>query len=127
MRGSPTRRSFRPKLAAIDDTQPDIAASLRALLDRLAAGQDITDRVTPEFAKVITPDATKSVQQRVSRLWPGGTLTLVRRVPAPRDPAHAVVSTFRLVKGNESALIVYSLTPDGKVAVLGFQPDREYQ
>jgi CubicO group peptidase (beta-lactamase class C family) len=116
-----------PKLTAIDDTQPDIAASLRPLLDRLAAGQDITDLVTPEFAKIITPGATKSVQQRLSQLWPGGTLTLVRRVPAPRDPAHSVLSTFRLVKGNESALVVYSLAPDGKVAALGFQPDREYQ
>ncbi len=116
-----------PKLSAIDDTQPDIAASLRPLLDRLAAGQDITDRVTPEFAKIITPAATKSVQQRVSRLWPGGTLTLVRRVPAPRDPAHAVLSTFRLAKGDQSALIIYSLTPEGKVAAFGVQPDREYQ
>jgi CubicO group peptidase (beta-lactamase class C family) len=116
-----------PKLVAIDDTQPDIAASLRALLDRLAAGQDISDRVTPEFAKIVTPDATKAVRQRLASLWPGGTLTLVRRVPAPRDPAHSVLSTFRLVKGEQSTLVVFSLTPDGKVAALGFQPDREYQ
>ena len=116
-----------PRLTAIEDTTPGIAASLRSLLDLMAAGRDIRDRVTPEFAKIITPETTKSVQTRVSPLWPGGTLTLVRRTPLPNDPAARTLSTFRLTKGSEVLLIVYVLTPDGKVAGLQFQPDREYQ
>ncbi len=115
-----------PKFTAIDDTQPAIAASLRSLLDRIAAGQDIRDQVTPEFAKLVTPGAIKESQMRVGALWPGGTLSLVRRSAVPNDPIR-VISTFRLTKGNEAILIVLSLTPDGKVAALGFQPDREYQ
>ncbi len=113
-----------PKLTAIADTQPDIAASLRALLDRVAAGQDISGQVTPEFAKIITPEITQSVQKLVAPLWPGGRLTLVRRVPAPNDPARTL-SIFRITKGTQALLVTYSLNADGKVAGLRFQPNRE--
>ena len=115
-----------PRLAAMDDTQPAIAASLRALLDRIAAGQDIHDQVVPNFAKIITPEMTKSVQRRVAPLWPGGTLTLVRRAPGPVDPTRTV-STFRLTKGDQSLLVIFGLGPDGKATGLRFVPDREYQ
>ena len=115
-----------PRFAAMDDTQPAIAASLRALLDRIAAGQDIRDQMTPNFAKILTPEMTQSVQRRVAPLWPGGTLTLVRRSPGPIDPTRTL-STFRLTKGDQSVLVNFSLTPDGKAAGLQFVPDREYQ
>ena len=119
-------RLLPPKLSAIDDTQPAIAASLRSLLDRIAAGQDIREHVTPEFAKIITPEITKNVQARVAPVWPGGILTLVRRTPVPNDPTRTL-STFRLTKGDQALIVIYSLTPEGKVAGLQFQPDREYQ
>ena len=115
-----------PRLTAMDDTQPAIAASLRALLDRIAAGQDIRDQMAPNFAQMVTPEMTKSVQRRIAPLWPGGTLTLVRRSPGPVDPARTA-STFRLTKGDQSLLIGFTLTPDGKAAGLQFVPDREYQ
>ncbi|MDP9106009.1 MAG: beta-lactamase family protein [Candidatus Eremiobacteraeota bacterium] len=115
-----------PRLTAIDDTQPAIAASLRVLLDRIAAGQDIRDRMPPNFAKTVTPEVTQNVQRRVAPLWPGGTLTLVRRSPSPIDPTRTV-STFRLTKGDQSLLVVFGVAPDGKVAGLQFVPDREYQ
>lgn len=115
-----------PKLTAIADAQPAIAASLRSLLDRISAGQDIRDQTTPDLAKLISPEATKSVQQLVSPVWPGGTLTLVMRIPAPNDPTRTL-STFRLTKGDQGLLVSYSLTPDGRIAALRFQPDREYQ
>ena len=115
-----------PKLSAIEDTQPAIVASLRTLLDRIAAGQDIRDRLAPDFAKIITPEITKSVQTRVAPVWPGGSLTLVRRNPAPND-ATRTLSTFRLAKGDQALIVVYALAADGKVVGLQFQPDREYQ
>jgi len=115
-----------PKLATIDDTQPAIAASLRALLDRLAAGLDIRDRAGPESAALATPERTKSVREKLAQLWPGGTLTLVRRTPHPGDPARTL-STFRLRKGGQALLIVYTLTLDGKVGGFQIQTDREYQ
>ena len=115
-----------PRLAAIEDTQPAIAASLRSLLDGMAAGRDVRDRMVPRLAELTTPEMTKSVQRRLAPLWPGGTLTLVRRAPAPNDPARTL-STFRLTKGDQAILIAYSLAPDGKAGGLQFVPDREYQ
>ncbi len=115
-----------PRLTAMNDTQPAIAAALRGLLDRIAAGQDPRDQMTPNFAKIVTPEMTQSVQRRIAPLWPGGTLTLVRRSLGPVDPTRTL-STFRLTKGDQSVLVNISLTPDGKAAGLQFVPDREYQ
>jgi hypothetical protein len=66
------------------------------------------------------------VLQAVAPLWPGGTLTLVRRANAPND-ATRVLSTYRLTKGDRSLLVIYSVNADGKVAALGFRPDSDYQ
>ncbi len=115
-----------PKLTAIEDTQPAIAAALRLVLDRVAAGSDIRDIVTPQFARIVTPEAIARSRDAVSPVWPGGTLTLVKRFAAPADPSR-VVSTFRVTKGDKAILVLYSATPDGKIAALGFLPDREYQ
>jgi CubicO group peptidase (beta-lactamase class C family) len=116
-----------PKLSAIDDAQPAIAQSLRSILDRIAAGQDNRSLVTPEFAKIITPEVVRAAQELIMPLWPGGSLTLVRRIPAPADPTHRTLSFFRLSKGDRATLIVFSLTPEGLISSLLFQPDREYQ
>jgi hypothetical protein len=62
----------------------------------------------------------------VSPVWPGGTLTLVRRVPPPAGSPNGPVSTYRVTKGDRSILVVVSFTSDGKIAALGLQPDRDY-
>jgi CubicO group peptidase (beta-lactamase class C family) len=114
------------KLTAIADAQPKVAASLESLLDRIAAGTDLRPIVSPEFARVVTPDATASVRRRIAPLWPGGTLVLVARTPSP-DNASLTVSQFRLSKGTSSILIWYGLDAHGKVDTLFFEPDREYR
>jgi hypothetical protein len=110
------------KLAAIADSQPTIAATLAKTLDQLVAGADIRQQTTAKLAALITP----SVQQRLSKLWPGGKLTLVKRTPLSDDPGQ-FQSTFRLSKGTEALLIEFSLAPDGKISGLGFSPDRDYE
>jgi len=114
------------KLAPIADTQPTIAASLRNLLDHLVAGDDVRPLAAPELAARITPEASKSVQQRLSKLWPGGTLTLVRRTALP-DQAGLSASMFRLTKGAETVLISFGLDSNGKISVLGLSADRDYE
>ena len=114
------------KLAAIADSQPTIAATLAKTLDQLVAGADIRQQTTAKLAALITPDMAKSVQQRLSKLWPGGKLTLVKRTPLSDDPGQ-FQSTFRLSKGTEALLIGFSLAPDGKISGLGFSPDRDYE
>ena len=114
------------KLTAIGDNQPAIVASLTKLLDEVVAGQDIRPQTTSELAQDVTPEATKSVQGRLAKLWPGGTLTLVKRTPSPGE-AGSVTSLFRLEKGGDALLISFGLDSSGKVSTLGFSPDRTYE
>ena len=114
------------KLTAIPDNDPAIAASLSKVLDQIVSGEDIRAQVTPQLAEYITPDAAKSVQRRLAPLWPGGTLTLVEREPAAGAPGE-FDSTFRLTKGTGALLIRYRRNGEGKIAGLGFPPDRPYE
>ncbi len=117
------------KFTAISDTQPAVAASLARVLDQLAKGEDIRTQATSERAARITPETRKWVQQRLATLWPGGTLTLVKRVtppdPAP-DPAVRAYSLYRLHKGDDAALVSFGFDANGKISILDFQTDREY-
>lgn len=113
------------KLAAIADDQPRIAASLASLLDRMVAGANIRPFVSPAFAKFITPDITARVQRLAAPIWPGGTLTLVQRLPSP-DNASLTISKFRVIKGTHSILITFGLDAQGKADTLFFEPDQDY-
>jgi CubicO group peptidase (beta-lactamase class C family) len=113
-----------PKLASIADTQPEIAASLIKLLDQLAAGEDIPPHTTDGIAVRIIPDR-KWVRHRLVKLWPGGTLTLVKRMPAP-SPADESTSVFRLSKGDDAVLIFIGSPSDGRISSLRTAPDRDY-
>jgi len=113
-----------PKLTAISDNDPSIAKRVSTLLDQIAAGKDIRSQVTSDLAARMTPEAISSVTRRIRATWPGGTLTLVKRVPGSGGQP---VSTFRLTKETEAALVFYGLDSQGKIAVLGYSPDREYE
>ena len=87
------------KLAEIRDDQPQLAASLRSVLN--------------------TRHAPSSV-------WPGGVLTLVARMPSA-DNGSLTFSQYRLTKGTHSMLVTYALDARGKVDTLYFEPDKEYR
>ena len=112
------------KLSAIPDKDSSISERVSRLLDQIVAGEDIHSQVTPDLAARMTPEALSSVTRGLQAIWPGGTLTLVKREPGPEGQ---LVSTFRLSKGAEAGLLVYGLSADSKIAVLGFSPDREYE
>ena len=99
------------KLAAIADTQPSIAATLAKTLDKLVAGEDIRPQAPAKLATPITPEIAKWAQQRLSIEWPRGKLTLLKRTPVPDQPEQ-FTSTFRLSKGTEALLIVFSFPSD---------------
>lgn len=111
------------KLAAIADTQPALTASLVKLLDQLAAGPDVASPPDGNGARII-PDS-KWVRQRLANLWPGGTLTLVKRMPAP-NMADQPTSVFRLRKGEDAVLIFINSLADARISSLRTAPDREY-
>jgi CubicO group peptidase (beta-lactamase class C family) len=114
------------KLAAMKDTQPEFADRLKKLLDEIVAGKDIRPELSQQLASIITPEMAKGAQDRLGTLWPGGTLTLVKRVKGP-DSGATWVSTYRLGKGGDALLVVFGIGADGKTATLGLHPDREYE
>jgi CubicO group peptidase (beta-lactamase class C family) len=112
------------KLAPIADTQPALTSALVKLLDQLAVGKDVPSQTADAAAPRIIPDS-KSVQQRLANLWPGATLALVKRIPAP-NPANQPTSVYRLSKGNDAVLIFIDSLPDAKISALRTTLDREY-
>jgi CubicO group peptidase (beta-lactamase class C family) len=113
-------------LTAMEDTQPELADRLKKILDKIVAGEDIRPETSAQLAAVITPEMAKRAHDRLSKLWPGGTLTLVKREKGPEGQS-PWVSTFRLKKGNDAMLVVFGVGPDGKIPILGLSPDREYE
>jgi CubicO group peptidase (beta-lactamase class C family) len=113
-----------PKLATIADTQPALTAALGKLLDQLEAGQDAPAQTADGTATRIVPDS-KWVRNRLANLWPGGTLAVVKRMPAP-NPTDQSTSVFRLHKGEDSVLIFINSAADGRISSLRTAPDREY-
>jgi CubicO group peptidase (beta-lactamase class C family) len=114
------------KLEAIADDQPALADRMKKLLDEIVAGKDIRPEASPQLAALITPEMAKIVQQRLGKLWPGGTLTLVKRDKGPEGTAQWV-STYRLSKGEDAMLLILGVGPDGKIPILGISPNREYE
>jgi hypothetical protein len=112
------------KLTPIADTQPALTASLVKLLDQLAASQDVPSQTADGTAARIIPDS-KSVRHKLANLWPGGTLTLVKRMPAP-NPVDEPTSVFRLSKGDDAVLIFIHSLSDARISSLRTAPDREY-
>ena len=114
-----------PKLAAIPDKDPAIAAKAAKLLDQIVASEDIRPQTTAQLAALITPEAAASVRKSLGPVWPGGTLTLVKRDAG--GLTGQPVSTFRISKGGNATLVFYGLNADGKIGILGFAPDRQYE
>lgn len=116
-----------PKLTKILDDRPAIALRLRKVLDAVVAGADIRSELAPQVAAGITPDVVKDMQHSLGKLWPGGTLTLVRRRDQAPDRAPERVSWYRLRKGNDALLLVLGVNAHGKISTFRRLPDREYQ
>jgi len=114
------------KLTSVPDDKPEIAVALGKILDKLVAREDIRTQATAELLPYLTPEAGASVKKRLEVLWPGGTLTLVRRTALP-GAAGLFNSTFRLTKGSNSMLVNFGLNAEGKISGLGISRDREYQ
>jgi hypothetical protein len=90
----------------------------------LAAVEGGPSQTADETSPRILPDR-KSVRQSLASLWPGGTLTLVKRMPAP-GPGSQPTSVFRLRKGDDAVLIFIDSASYGKISRLRTAPDREY-
>ena len=101
------------RLTRIADNEPSLAASLASTLDAVSAG---TSRL---------PDAGNA-RHLLAPLWPGGTLTLVARMPSA-DNGSLTFSQYRLSKSERTMLVTYALDAKGTVDTLYFEPDEEYR
>ena len=63
---------------------------------------------------------------RLGALWPGGTLTLLKRMPPPELPGQST-SVFRLSKGSDAVLMFFGVDANGKISTLRIAPDRDYE
>jgi CubicO group peptidase (beta-lactamase class C family) len=105
------------KLAPIADAKPEIQASLAKVLDQLAASGG-------EISAPIFPDK-KTVQARVAKLWPGGTLALVKLIPAENTGGEPT-RIYRLSKTGDALLLGIDSDSSGKISRVHMAPDREY-
>ena len=114
------------KLAAISDTRPDIAALLTKLLNQFAAGEDVRPLLSPAFTRTITSAEANQARETLSKLWPGGDLTLVKRLMPP-GTASPVISVFRLARADKAVMIVMALDSAGKISSFRLLPNRQYE
>jgi hypothetical protein len=108
-----------PKVIAIEDKHPELAGRLSALLDQIAAGKDVKDELSSELAVSLTPEDASSLLRTVSLIWPSQSLSLVSRT----ETDGITVSGYRLGKSNETRIVTFGLSQDGKVVALEIQPD----
>ena len=112
-----------PKLIPMPDTQPAVAMSLVKTLDRLTASHDSTSQ-SPDVTGVRFIPDSKWLHRRLTNLWPGGTLALLKRIPGA-DPTDESASMFRLSKGSVTVMLYVESRPNGTISSLR-TADREY-
>ncbi len=113
------------RLTRIEDTRPAIATSLRGVLDAIKTGASLDMRAGSEF-NGFAPEGLAQTRRLIAPLWPGGSLTLVSRMPSA-DDSSLLLSQFRLRKSTHSVLVTFGLDGSGKVESLTFEPDRVYR
>ena len=112
-----------PKLTAIPDDQPALAASLKKLLAQLAAGEDVRSQMSTELAADLTPEALKVLRVEMKDVLPPDSLELVIR----KTFASGVASCYRIRKGDHALLVTYQLDKAGKISMFRDSPDQEYR
>jgi CubicO group peptidase (beta-lactamase class C family) len=114
------------KLTGIPDSLPAIAATLTKVLDNIAGGEDVRPFLSAAFASRTTPDVTKQAKETLSKLWPAGSLKLVKRLTPP-GMAGQLISVFRISKGDNALMVLVALDSHGKIMTFRFLPNREYE
>lgn len=108
-----------PKMIAIEDNHPEIAGRLVALFDQISTGKDVKGVLTPELAASLTPENASSLVRKVRLIWPSESLSLVSRT----ETSGITVSRYRIGRSNETRIVTFGLSQDGKAAALEIQPD----
>lgn len=103
-----------PAEPAIPDTDPAATRLLRRTLLSIAAGKVPAGTLTPQLAALLTPQATRQVNQNLSALGPLGAMTLLKH--AEQDGLK--VYRYRVVYGTTPTIVRMAINADGKIAAL---------
>jgi CubicO group peptidase (beta-lactamase class C family) len=94
----------------VKDDQPELTAFSKSQLQRLFAGELKSEELTPEFAKILTPDLIQSTKQAFGNQGPITKFELLSADGATRSYLFEI--------GGEVLTATFKLTPDRKIAGL---------
>lgn len=114
---------YNPELApvlpkAIEDKEPQVTAFAKDTLQKAAAGKLEAVFFTAEAWSEISPNL-EAVREFLSPLGPLAAIELIERAEQESNRLHR----YRLIFKDSSLLISLTLTRDGKIARLRFQPE----
>jgi CubicO group peptidase (beta-lactamase class C family) len=123
------------KYDPIEDSKPEVAQLLSRSLNQLIGGEEIREKPKPELVAnlpaaekfaVMSFEPLEMLQKRLATVWPGGSLTVVKRAPLPgRSPGE--VSVYRLARGQDVLLIVFAPGPRASISLFGVTRDSPYE
>ena len=107
------------KAKAIQDTEPERTAFVRATLESIAAGTADPQSFTPEARTFFFPDRIKDVAGLLKEQGPAKAIEVMERSDQGDEP----VRQYRLTCKDGSVLFTLRFSKDGKIASLRFSPE----
>lgn len=99
-------------LNPIEDKEPRVTAFFRETLERIAAGRANPEDFAPALRNELFPTRIQASSEYLKSLGPLKSLDLVERKEEEGQPAY----TYRAVFGDQTLLLHFNLTTDGKIA-----------
>ncbi len=103
----------------IRDTQPDIAAHLRATLEAMLAGRDVSADFTGQVGDVASPMSIAEVRNALAKNWQDGAFVLIKR----QDSAGMLASVFRIGPAGDTRVVGVGTDASGKFKGLVVRAD----
>lgn len=104
---------------AITDPDPERTKRLRGILEKLAKGEGNPDDFAPDMQKFLFPERIKEGPQILGRFGPFKNLELL----SEKEDKGMKRLDYRATFGDAAILALVTLTPDGKIAGIGFRPE----
>jgi D-alanyl-D-alanine carboxypeptidase len=108
-----------PALKPIEDKEPEVTAKVRDLLQQIADGRAGPERFTPELRAELFPAKIKEGAEFLKGLGPFQSAALLER----KNEGDRRSYRYRITFKDAALLFSLLLTPEEKIAGIGFAPD----
>jgi D-alanyl-D-alanine carboxypeptidase len=108
-----------PEAKPIADTEPQVTATFKAVLEKMAAGNVEKDHFTPEIQKEWFPDKVKQIGASLKSLGTMKSIALVER----KQEGDKRLYRYKVVFNERTLLIALTLTQEDKIAALQATPE----